>query len=485
MGVLTAGRGKMQEALRFFKTALEAKPNIAQFWLSYINALIKLGRAAEAQVVFKQAKDQGAKGAAFDQLEQQFANQGLQANKANTLDKPQDPPAQQLQSIINLYTQGQLKQALATSSQMLERFPNSVVLYNIAGAANVGLMQFDAAIANYKQALRVKPDYAEAYYNMGIALGHKGDPEAAINSYNKALKIKPNYAAVKSNLVDLLTFYTPQKQSSNPIVAANESIRKIDIKDITSSVIADDQVVNVFSKSLSCISSSGVEVRTKEEQAYRRNTAPLNCKRHMSIFKQHDVIPKFCFGCYKVQVEPKSIIELIKVFFVLDQLQLNKNNNRKCMIELRPDVPGFYKGLIYCSGLNEANQIAEQFNTALQQSIGPGLVAKVKRGCSEYPSSYPDYKEINNSGPQLMNYNEGWKVVEADYDRENPTRAKENLRSTVTGLNLSDILTIRKWVDYAKGIGDPSVNLLNQNAIYDQKTYELAKARLDQHPFSP
>jgi Tfp pilus assembly protein PilF len=31
MGVLTAGRGKMQEALRFFKTALETKPNIAQF----------------------------------------------------------------------------------------------------------------------------------------------------------------------------------------------------------------------------------------------------------------------------------------------------------------------------------------------------------------------------------------------------------------------------------------------------------------------
>jgi tetratricopeptide (TPR) repeat protein len=334
---------------------------------------------------------------------------------------------------------------------MLERFPNSVLLYNIAGAANVGLMQFDAAIA----------------------------------SYNKALKINPNYAAVKSNLVELLTSYTPQKQSSNPIVAANESIQKIDMQDITSSVIADDQVVNVFSKSLSCISSSGVEVRTKEDQAYRRNTAPLNCKRHMSIFKKHDVIPKFCFSCYKVQVEPKSIIELIKVFFVLDQLQLNKNNNRKCMIELRPDVPGFYKGLIYCSGLNEANQIAEQLNTILQQSIGPDLCAKVKRGCSEYPPSYPDYKEINNSGPQLMNYNEDWKLVEADYDRENPTRAKENLRSTVAGLNLSDILTIRKWIDYAKGIGDPSVSLLNQNTIYNQKTYELAKARLDQHPFSP
>ena len=101
----------------------------------------------------------------------------------------QDPPLEQLQSIINLYTQGQLQQALSEATQMLERFPNSVVLYNIAGASNAGLMQFDAAINSYKQAIKIKPDYAEAYYNMGVDLQNKGDLEAAIDSYKQALKI--------------------------------------------------------------------------------------------------------------------------------------------------------------------------------------------------------------------------------------------------------------------------------------------------------
>ena len=41
MGVLAVGLGKVQEALSFFKTALDANPSIAQFWLSYIDALIK------------------------------------------------------------------------------------------------------------------------------------------------------------------------------------------------------------------------------------------------------------------------------------------------------------------------------------------------------------------------------------------------------------------------------------------------------------
>ena len=114
--------------------------------------------------------------------------------------KIQDPPVDHLQSIINLYTQGLLQQALYESSQMLERFPNSIVLYNIAGASNAGLMQFDDAIDNYKQALKIKPDYAEAYYNMGIALKDKGDPEAAIDSYKQALKIKPDYAEAYNNM---------------------------------------------------------------------------------------------------------------------------------------------------------------------------------------------------------------------------------------------------------------------------------------------
>ena len=55
MGVLAVGVGKIEEALPFFKTALEAKPDIAQFWLSYIDALIKLNQISDAKAVFEKA----------------------------------------------------------------------------------------------------------------------------------------------------------------------------------------------------------------------------------------------------------------------------------------------------------------------------------------------------------------------------------------------------------------------------------------------
>ena len=201
MGVLAVGVGKTQESLPFFKTALEANPSIVKFWLSYIDALIKLDRITDAKAVFDQAKDKGANGGAFDQLEQLLA---LQLLAGNTAGVPQDPCSEQLQPIINLYTQGQLQQALSCAKQALERFPDSLVLYNLAGAANAGLMQFDAAIESFKQALRIKPNYADAYYNIGIALNGKGDLEAAIDSYKQALKFKPNYAGAYYNMGNAL-----------------------------------------------------------------------------------------------------------------------------------------------------------------------------------------------------------------------------------------------------------------------------------------
>ena len=513
MGALCMDVGKVQEALPFFKAAVTATPSAVKFWLDYIDALIKLDRTFDANAAFKQAKNNGAKGEAFDQFETIFSGRGI--SEVN----PQDPPSNEFQPIINLFTQRRLEQALSATSQMLERFPKSSALYNIAGASNAGLMQFDAALVSYKHVLRIQPNNAEVYYNIGSVLQSLGDPEAAIDSYKKALKIKPDYAdaynnigvllndkddpeaaiesykqalmiqpdnvGAKSNLLALLTSYTPQKAYPNLIMTVNEAIQKIDMKDNASNIIISDrQAANLFDKASGNISSYGLELSTGLSQAYRKSSVDLNCKRHMSIFKKHGVIPEFCFGCYKVQVNPRSIIELIKLYFIFDQLELNKNNSRKCMVELRPNIAGFYKGYIFCSGLKQANQISAHVNEVLEKRIGSGLSSTVKRGCSEYPISFPDYKEINNSGAQLMNYNKDWKVIEEDYDKKTPMHAKKNKRPSIAGLNLNDTLIIRNWIDYAKGIGDPSADLINQTPIINKRIYERAKARLDRFIFS-
>jgi tetratricopeptide (TPR) repeat protein len=157
MGVLALGVGKIEQALPFFKTALEANPATAQFWLSYIDTLIKVDKFADAKAVLDQAKSNGAKGDGFDKLEQRL--KGMEPSET-TVSQNQDPPQDQLQSLINLYSQGQLQKALKQAEALVQQFPKSATLFNIQGTVLKGFGQLDQSIEAYNKALAIKPDYA-------------------------------------------------------------------------------------------------------------------------------------------------------------------------------------------------------------------------------------------------------------------------------------------------------------------------------------
>ena len=55
-------------------------------------------------------------------------------------------------------------------------------------------------MAQYQEALNIKPDYAEARVNLGIALTARGRIDEAMAQYQEALKVKPDYAEARVNL---------------------------------------------------------------------------------------------------------------------------------------------------------------------------------------------------------------------------------------------------------------------------------------------
>ena len=68
MGLLAIDLGNIEAALTFFKTALEANPRIAQFWISYLDTLIRLDLLVDARDVFDQAKSIGLNSDVFNQI---------------------------------------------------------------------------------------------------------------------------------------------------------------------------------------------------------------------------------------------------------------------------------------------------------------------------------------------------------------------------------------------------------------------------------
>jgi len=385
LGALLGQAGRTSEALNAFQNLVSLTPQDTEAHYNLGLSLKELGRLDEAEKSFKQAI---------------LLNPNY-ANAYNNLG-------------ITLKELGRLQEAEASYTQAIALKPDNAEAYSNLGNTLKELGRLDEAEKSFKQAILLNPNHAEAYNNLGITLTELGRLVEAEENYTQAIAMKPDLTEAQNNLVELLTNYNSQKKSSQPIVKVDQEIKEINLNEKTSGVISNDKIIRLFYKSSNIIKKHDLDLVTELSQTYRRNSVDLNCKRHMKIFFKLNVIPKFCFGCYKIQVEPRSVLELIKLFVVFDQIKLSENNTRKCMIELRSVFSGFYKGLIYCSSLEEAYQIADYLEIVIKEKIGLGVPLAVKRGCSEYPIAFPDYKEINKSGAQLMNYNKDWKLIEED-----------------------------------------------------------------------
>ncbi len=95
----------------------------------------------------------------------------------------------------------------------------SPAYFNGIGNTSLRLGNFDAAITNYRKAIELNPDLAEAHCGLGFALQSQGNLDAAIECHRKALAIKPDFAGAHSNLGLAL-------QSQGNLDAAIESYRR-------------------------------------------------------------------------------------------------------------------------------------------------------------------------------------------------------------------------------------------------------------------
>ena len=376
---------KFDVAVKYWNKAIKINPNYIEAYNGRGNSFIKLKKFDEAIINFNQAIKINPN------YFEAYNNLGSVFIKLQKFDE----------AIINF-------------NQAIKINPNYAQAYHGKACTLMKSLKLDDAIINFNQAIKIKPNYADAYNNMGSTLSQLGQWQKAINCYTKTLEINPNHNDARENLINLLTFYNPKKNSSNSIIKTNYLLRSNKFNFDLKNKITDEEIINYYYKAYQILKENLHNDNFDSEQIFRRNTLDLNCDRHFEVFNTYNVIPKFCFGCYKIQINPKNIIELFKLCIVFDNIKLEKNNIRKCIIELRPSVGGVYKGLIYCSGLNEAHKIFKDILPIIKTSIGDNLSILIRRGCTEFSVSYPKFKEIDQS----MKYNDTWGEKEKQIDKK-------------------------------------------------------------------
>ena len=229
-------------------------------------------------------------------------------------------------------------------------------------------------------------------------------------------------------------------------------------------MIADEDVKNLFHNTLAILAKDWDHTKLLKTQLFRgisehtwENQHPGCCTRHLLVFDKFNIIPRYCFNCYKVLVEPRTVVELFKLMVVFEKLELPIDNTRKCMVEGREGISGAYKGYIYCRGLEEGKEITEMVRKVVSEEISAKIPVNLKRGCSEYAVPYPEYAQIGD-GKNLMTFKEEWQEYEDLADKQLVFKLPHEEHETFNkpAYDQDDAGVMLAWLKYAATIGDPS-----------------------------
>ena len=70
---------------------------------------------------------------------------------------------------ISLFNAGQIKQCLKSLLRVRKKYPEEPFIYNLLGVLYAHNQSYEDSIKNYSKALKLKPNYIEAYNNIGVA----------------------------------------------------------------------------------------------------------------------------------------------------------------------------------------------------------------------------------------------------------------------------------------------------------------------------
>ncbi len=200
LGVLTQQVGQHQAAEKLLSAALQVQPQSVKAWFSLGNLRQAQGQLPEAAEAYQRALAiQPDSVAVHNNLGYTWQLQGqweeALACYRRALDLDPDCAEAEVNLGNALHAQGKLS-------------PDQRAYYAEAnhelGVAQKKQGNLTAAVAYYRQALALNPDWVRAHNNLGIAFQEQSQFEEALGSYQKALALAPDSALVHNNLGNVL-----------------------------------------------------------------------------------------------------------------------------------------------------------------------------------------------------------------------------------------------------------------------------------------
>jgi len=96
--------------------------------------------------------------------------------------------------LFELYRRGEYTALAERTQSLLKSYPRELVLHSLRGAACHELHEYEAAIASYRAALAIRPDFEKIHNSLGIAYLRMDRVDDALGSFRDALNSNPGFA---------------------------------------------------------------------------------------------------------------------------------------------------------------------------------------------------------------------------------------------------------------------------------------------------
>lgn len=205
--------GHEEEAIRLTNKALEIRPNSAEAVNNIAMFLEELNRHEESLAAYRKAAELSP---TLETAHWGIANalaampgheeEAIREYQTALRLKPEDERVFTGLGRLYLRMPGRLQDAITNFRVSAQLDPGSYGPHVELGEALTRAGDTAGAIAEYRRAIELKHDYAEAHLNLGAALALSPDTVgAAIEEYRTAIRLKPHYAQAHYNLGLLLS----------------------------------------------------------------------------------------------------------------------------------------------------------------------------------------------------------------------------------------------------------------------------------------
>jgi tetratricopeptide (TPR) repeat protein len=173
-------RGKMPEAMDYYRQALQFSPDNLTLHDSMAYYLEKNGKLQEALAHYSEI---------------------IRIGNASTQQIPVKKIIATHYNMAHIFSiQGRTKEAIEQYVVVLKLKPDEVSAHTNMGILLAKEGQTTEAITQFTAVLKIKPDSSLAHYNLGMILDKQGMLEEAIAHYSEMLRIEPNNADAHNNL---------------------------------------------------------------------------------------------------------------------------------------------------------------------------------------------------------------------------------------------------------------------------------------------